>query len=159
IPCLHLVVTDWRTKVTKIFVFQWIKFPSRGIPFWNTIGQMNKVFSLEGETALITGGGSGLGLGMATCFVEAGAKVVLVGRRADVLEASAKKLGPNAFAEAHDITKLDQAGALIERATKRVGPISILVNNAGVHLKKSAVDSTPEEFAAVLQTHVMAAFA
>jgi len=120
---------------------------------------MNKAFSLEGETALITGGGSGLGLGMADCFVQAGARVVLVGRRADVLEASAKKLGPNAFAEAHDITRLDQAGALIERVTKRVGPISILVNNAGVHLKKSAVDSTPEEFAAVLQTHVMAAFA
>jgi len=119
---------------------------------------MNKAFSLEGETALITGGGSGLGLGMATCFVQAGAKVVLVGRRADVVEAAAKKLGAQAFAETHDITQLDQAGALIDRVTKRVGPISILVNNAGVHLKKAAHETTPEEFTAVLQTHVIAAF-
>ena len=104
---------------------------------------MNAPFSLAGETALITGGGSGLGLGMASCFIEAGAKVILVGRRADVVEDSAKKLGPNASFEAHDITKLDQAGALIERVTKRVGPISILVNNAGVHLKKATVDCTP----------------
>jgi len=43
---------------------------------------MKTPFSLKGEIALITGGGSGLGLGIATCFVEAGAQVVLVGRRA-----------------------------------------------------------------------------
>ncbi len=57
---------------------------------------MEKAFSLKGEIALITGGGSGLGLGMAECFVKAGARVVLVGRRTDVLKAAAKKLGKNA---------------------------------------------------------------
>jgi gluconate 5-dehydrogenase len=46
----------------------------------------------------------------------------------------------------------------LKRATDHVGPISILVNNAGVHLKKPAVDTTPTEFGAVLQTHVAAAF-
>ncbi|TAL04971.1 MAG: SDR family oxidoreductase [Verrucomicrobia bacterium] len=120
---------------------------------------MEKPFSLKGETALITGGGSGVGLGMATCFVKAGARVVLVGRRADVLKVAAKKLGRNAFVEPHDITELDGAQDLIQRVTSRVGPISILVNNAGVHLKKLAVDTTPAEFNAVLQTHVVAAFA
>ena len=120
---------------------------------------MEKPFSLKGEIALITGGGSGLGLGMAECFVKAGARVVLVGRRADVLKAAAKKLGKNASAEAHDITQLDAADELIQRVTKRVGPVSILVNNAGNHLKKLAVDTTPLEFSSVLQTHVVAAFA
>jgi NAD(P)-dependent dehydrogenase (short-subunit alcohol dehydrogenase family) len=83
---------------------------------------------------------------------------VLVGRRADVLKAAAKKLGKNASVEAHDITQLDAADELIQRATKRVGPVSILVNNAGNHLKKLAVDTTPLEFSSVLQTHVVAAF-
>jgi NAD(P)-dependent dehydrogenase (short-subunit alcohol dehydrogenase family) len=120
---------------------------------------MEKPFSLKGEIALITGGGSGLGLGIATCFVQAGARVVLVGRRANVLQAAAKQLGRAATVEVHDVTQLEQAEDLIQRVTKRVGPISILVNNAGVHLKKSAVETTPTEFNAVLQTHVVAAFA
>jgi NAD(P)-dependent dehydrogenase (short-subunit alcohol dehydrogenase family) len=120
---------------------------------------MEKPFSLKGEIALITGGGSGLGLGIATCFVKAGARVVLVGRRADVLKAAAKKLGKNALIEAHDVTEMDEAETLIQRVNQRVGPISILVNNAGIHLKKLAVDTTPAEFNSVLQTHVVAAFA
>ncbi len=119
---------------------------------------MANAFSLKGEISLITGGGSGLGFGIAECFVQAGAKVVLVGRRGKVLAAAAKKLGAAATFEAHDILELDQADALVKRVTKRVGDISILVNNAGIHLKKSAVETTPEEFNAVLQTHVLAAF-
>jgi gluconate 5-dehydrogenase len=110
-------------------------------------------FSLEGETALITGGGSGLGLGIAGCFVKAGARVVLVGRREETLSAAVSGLGSNARYIAHDITKLERAEELASEA----GDISILVNNAGVHLKKPAVDTSPEEFQAVMQTHVNAA--
>lgn len=119
---------------------------------------MQHPFSLDGETALITGGGSGLGLGIARSFVEAGAQVVLVGRRRDVLEQAAAGLGSAASWEAHDIDQLDQAEALVLRVTQRVGDISILVNNAGIHLKKPAVETTTGEFHAVLQTHVLAAF-
>jgi gluconate 5-dehydrogenase len=115
-------------------------------------------FSLKGETALITGGGSGLGLGIAESFVRAGARVVLVGRRAEVLKRAVKKLGKTATYEAHDITRLDEAEKLIRAVNRRVGRISVLVNNAGVHLKKSAIETTPEEFTALLQTHVVAAF-
>jgi len=115
-------------------------------------------FSLKGETALITGGGSGLGFGIAECFVASGARVVLVGRRVDVLKKAAKKLGKSASYQAHDITRVDEAEGLFQRVSQEIGPVSILVNNAGVHLKKSAVDTTPAEFSAVLQTHVVAAF-
>lgn len=115
-------------------------------------------FSLHGETALITGGGSGLGLGMARCFVQAGAKVVLVGRRASVLSESAEQLGPNATWVAHDICDTGAADELIVQASERArAPISILINNAGVHLRKPAVETSPEEFETVLQTHVLAA--
>src|SRR5580658_4766113 len=102
-------------------------------------------FSLQGEIALITGGGSGLGFGIAECFVASGARVVLVGRRVEVLKKAAKKLGKSASFEVHDITLVDEAQALIQRVSKKVGPVTILVNNAGVHLKKPAVDTTPAE--------------
>ena len=120
---------------------------------------MKNPFSLAGEVALITGGGSGLGLGIAKSFVEAQAKVILVGRRADVLKNAAQTLGPAAAAEVHDINALDSAGELVQRAASHFGPVSILVNNAGIHLKKPAVEITPAEFNAVFQTHVAAAFA
>jgi gluconate 5-dehydrogenase len=58
---------------------------------------MTDAFSLRGQTALITGGGSGIGLGIARCFVQAGAKVVLSGRRTDVLKRAAKELGDAAI--------------------------------------------------------------
>ena len=119
---------------------------------------MNDAFSLSGETALITGGGSGLGLGMARCFVASGAKVVLVGRREEELRKACEELGSAASYVSQDITQLERAAELIKRAEgASAGSISILVNNAGIHLKKPAVETTPPEFANVLQTHVMAA--
>lgn len=120
----------------------------------------NDPFSLHGETALITGGGSGLGFGIAKAMVAAGAKVVLVGRREAELEQAADSLGSAASHVAHDITRLEEASALVQQAAVVSGqPISILVNNAGIHLKKTAVETTPEEFQAVLNTHVCAAHA
>jgi len=115
-------------------------------------------FSLDGETALITGGGTGLGFGIASCLAKAGARVVLVGRRAEVLEKAAAKIGRAAFCEAHDVTHYKKNAAFVRRVHERVGPISILVNNAGIHLKKSATTTTDEEFDGVLQSHVVAAF-
>ena len=108
--------------------------------------------------ALITGGGSGLGLGMARCFVQSGARVVIVGRREATLAKAVAELGPRASCVAHDVTELDRAGELIKAAEKAVGaPVSILINNAGIHVKKLAVDTTNEELQSVLQTHVLAA--
>lgn len=121
---------------------------------------MSGIFRLDGETVLITGGGTGLGLGMARCFIEAGAKVVLVGRRKAELDSAAADLGKRAFALPHDVTELERAGELIARAGEVAGsPISVLVNNAGNHLKKPAHETTPTEFQHVMQTHVSSAHA
>lgn len=120
---------------------------------------LNSVFDLTGQSALITGGGTGLGFGMAQCFVAAGAKVVLVGRRQEELDKACKALGENAFALKGDVTKLETAPAIIDQAEKAAGPISILVNNAGVHLKKPMAETSDAEFANVIQTHVFGAFA
>jgi gluconate 5-dehydrogenase len=59
----------------------------------------------------------------------------------------------------HDVTQLDAAGALVERVTREVGAPTCLVNNAGIHLKKPAIETTPEEFQKVLTTHVLGAHA
>lgn len=117
------------------------------------------IFNLTGQTALITGGGTGLGFGMAKCLVASGAKVVLVGRRKVELEKACAILGKNAFPLAGDVTKLETIPALVEQAEKLAGPVSILINNAGVHLKKSALETSDAEFATVLQTHVFGSFA
>src|SRR5208283_2913602 len=92
----------------------------------------NPAFNLAGQTALITGGGTGLGLGMARCLVASGAKVVLVGRRKEELEQACAALGKGAFVLVGDVTKLETAPALVDKAEKLAGPISILINNAGV---------------------------
>ncbi len=118
------------------------------------------VFSLSGETALITGGGTGLGLGMAQCLAAAGAKVVLVGRREAELAQAASGIGAAAGYVVHDITRLETAPGLVAAAERTAGgPVSILINSAGIHLKKPAIDTTPEEFQSVLTTHVCAAHA
>ena len=119
----------------------------------------NSAFDLTGQTALITGGGTGLGLGMARCLVAAGAKVVLVGRRQEELNKAIAALGANAFALAGDVTKLETVPKLVDQSEQLAGPLTILVNNAGVHLKKPATETTDAEFGAVLQTHVIGAFA
>mgnify|MGYP001545743092 CR=1 FL=1 len=119
----------------------------------------NAAFDLSGQTALITGGGTGLGLGMARCLAAVGARVVLVGRRQAELAAARATVGENAYALPGDITRLESIPALIDAAEQLAGPLTLLINNAGVHLKKPAVETTDTEFAGVVQTHVFGAFA
>ncbi len=121
--------------------------------------QLQTAFDVTGQTALITGGGTGLGFGMARCLAAAGAKVVLIGRRKDELAKACAEIGANAFPLVGDVTKLETAPALVDKAENLAGAVSILINNAGVHLKKPALETTDAEFAAVLQTHVFGAFA
>ena len=116
-------------------------------------------FSLRDQVALITGGGTGIGLAMARAMHAAGARVVLVGRREAELLAATRELGVGASHVVHDITKLETAPALVERIARDVGPITILVNNAGIHLKKPAVETTSDEFENVLRTHLYGAHA
>ncbi len=118
-----------------------------------------EVFSLRGEHALITGGGTGIGLAIARAMHAAGAHVTLVGRREAELAAAVQGIGDGATYVVHDITQFDAAGALVERITRTHGPVTCLVNNAGIHLKKPAMDTTPEEFQQVLGTHIFGAHA
>ncbi|GMU22876.1 MAG: gluconate 5-dehydrogenase [Phycisphaerae bacterium] len=119
---------------------------------------LQDTFGLKGQTALITGGGSGLGLAMAGCLARAGARVVLVGRRAELLASAQERIGPAALSIPWDITRLDTLPDLVAQAEKRAGPLTILINNAGNYLKKPAMQTTDHDWSAVLQTHLTAAF-
>lgn len=116
-------------------------------------------FSLKGEIALVTGGGTGLGLAMTKCLLAAGARVAIVGRRQTVLDEAVAALGSQVTSIVGDVNDLESAPALIRKVQERVGPPTILVNNAGIQLKKPALVTTDQEFANVMHTHVAASFA
>ncbi len=118
-----------------------------------------KAFSLDGEVALITGGGTGLGLAMAQCLGACGAKVVLVGRCKETLIRSCKTIGPLSDYRVQDITDFDQSESLLDSVYKSHGSLDILINNAGVHLKKTAAETSIQEFREVIDTHVLGAHA
>ena len=86
--------------------------------------------ALAGKVAIVTGGGTGIGRAIAALFVAEGARVVIAGRKADVLEAAARAIG----AQAHvaDVTVEAEAERLIGETVARFGGLDILVNNAGI---------------------------
>lgn len=118
-----------------------------------------EAFSLEGKTALITGGGTGIGLGIAQEFINAKAKVILTGRREDVLKNACIALGDNANYVVADLSILETIPALVTDIESKFGSIDILVNNAGIHLKKWAQETTDEDFLKIIQTNLLSVFA
>ena len=122
-----------------------------------TVPSLN-VFSLEGKIALVTGGGSGIGFYIAQCLAQAGARIVITGRREDVLKEALPKLGAGARYFVNDITDLKSLPALIEEIENQVGAIDILVNNAGINMKKHAVEVSDEDFDRIIQTNLHAVF-
>ena len=92
---------------------------------------MNESLPLAGQHALVTGGGRGIGAAIARCLGEAGARVTLLGRKADELAATAASLKPKAATVVADVTDPAQVERAFADARRETGEISILVNNAG----------------------------
>ena len=102
---------------------------------------------LKGESALITGGGSGLGRAIAQAFAREGAKVAVAGRRLDKLEETVSEIerqGGQAFPIMCDVTSADDAKRGVAETKERFGGLNILVNNAGA-LHVSTIETIPEE--------------
>ncbi|MBJ6145073.1 SDR family NAD(P)-dependent oxidoreductase [Hymenobacter sp. BT559] len=118
-----------------------------------------QVFSLAGQVALITGGGTGIGFEIARCMVAAGATVIITGRREAVLQESVAELGEGAHFVVNDVSDLDGTDALIEQIEAEYGPLDILVNNAGINMKKPALEVTDEDFSRIIHTNLNAVFA
>jgi NAD(P)-dependent dehydrogenase (short-subunit alcohol dehydrogenase family) len=117
------------------------------------------VFSLAGKLALVTGGGTGIGLEIARCMALAGATVVITGRREAVLREAAQELGESVHYMVNDVADLSGVTGLVEEIEATYGPLDILVNNAGINLKKPALEVTDEEFSRILHTNLHAVFA
>ena len=117
------------------------------------------VFRLDGQLALVTGGGTGLGFGICQALTQAGARVVMTGRRQDVLRDACQQLGNAAGYLQHDVTDLSTIPGLVQRIEEEFGPLDILVNNAGNHLKRPAVETSDADLAGILQTHLLGSFA
>jgi gluconate 5-dehydrogenase len=114
-------------------------------------------FDLSAKTALVTGGGSGLGLAMAEGLAAAGAKVVVVGRDKGKLDAAAKTIGA-AAAEVCDLLDRAALKPLFERVERAHGPIEILVNNAGIQHRAPVQDFPAEAWDRMIATHLSAPF-
>lgn len=113
--------------------------------------------SLAGRTALITGGGNGLGRAIAVKYAQAGARVIVVGRNLDKLEETVSLCGPNARAAACDVSDDGAVAAL--RSQLADEDVSILVNNAAIPGPvKPIVDITVEEWDEVFAANVRSIF-
>lgn len=112
------------------------------------------------DNVLITGGGSGVGLEAAKLFLNAGAFVTIMGRNVQKLEAAAKSLNSNQlFIFQGDVKQSKQCDEAVVSATKNARqPVSVLVNNAGVILRKTAEETNDEDWANVIDINVTGLF-
>ena len=116
---------------------------------------------LSGKTALITGGASGIGEGIALALAREGCRVAIAGRRESVLRdvAAAFAGEPKIICHACDVSSRDSVADLFRWANKELGKIDILVNSAGINVKKRGMaDSLPEEWDQLLAVNATGSF-
>jgi len=122
---------------------------------------MASPFSLEGKTAIVTGGGTGIGKSIAIEYARAGADVGIASRKMEHLEPVAKEitaLGRRAFAMAVDVRQEDQVKALVAKAVADWGRLDVMVNNAGASFLSRPEDISPNGWNAVVQINLNGVF-
>jgi glucose 1-dehydrogenase len=117
---------------------------------------------LEGKTVLITGGGQGIGQGIALRLAEEGADIVIdyVGspQSADATVAQIQKVGRRALAVQADISSVDQIHTMMKQAVDSFGRVDVLINNAGVEKHGSIWEATEHDYDLVLTINLKGAF-
>lgn len=114
----------------------------------------NPSVRLDKKIAIITGGGSGIGRGIALAFAREGAKLVIAGRNLKKLDAFATEIGAACLPHHADVSRQDDVQNLVARTLEKFGGIHILVNNAGVLLPGTAESHTEEEWDQTFKTNV-----
>ncbi|HAN27657.1 MAG TPA: short-chain dehydrogenase, partial [Haliea salexigens] len=118
-------------------------------------------FRLDGQVALITGAGRGIGAATALAYADAGADVAISARTLSELESVAEKVrarGRRALVVTCDVTSAEQRAALVEATLAEFGRLDILVNNAGGWGPKPALETTDDDFDACFHFNVTSAF-
>lgn len=118
-------------------------------------------FSLKGKSGIVTGAGSGIGKGIATGLVQAGAELVIAGRNLEKLEAAAEEMrqfgGPVIPAQA-DISKMEDIKGLVDRAVKEFKKIDFLFNNAGIIRRNPSEDFLEKDWDEVIDINLKGPF-
>ena len=113
------------------------------------------MLKIKDMSIIVTGGCSGLGLGMAKKFSKAGAKVTICGRRKEKVREAQDNLGPNVLAIVADVTKENDRKKIIENALEHGGKISSLINNAGNMYRGSIDELEQEKLLDIFNTNVI----
>lgn len=116
---------------------------------------------LKGKVAIVTGGGKGLGRGIALTFAREGANVAIAGRSEDALlktAAEIERLGRKALAIPTDVSKEEQVNNFVNKVKDKFGKIDFLVNNAGILLSKKVTETTLEDWEEVINTNLRGTF-
>jgi NAD(P)-dependent dehydrogenase (short-subunit alcohol dehydrogenase family) len=119
------------------------------------------LFSLEGKTAIVTGGGRGLGRYMAEALSDAGANVVLCSRKLEPLEEVRQEIearGGHALALSCDVTEQEDVEKVVSAAEEAFGGVDVLVNNSGATWGAPPTEMPPEQFDRVLAVNVRGVF-
>lgn len=122
---------------------------------------MNRENMLDGQVALITGSSRGIGLAIARRLGQMGARVSLCARKAADLESAASDLraaGIQVLARQADVTRSDEVASLVSETQRTLGPIDILINNAGIGIFGPFHEQTDLDWNAVLDTNLKSAF-
>lgn len=117
-----------------------------------------KLFDLHGRIALVTGGNGGIGLGMAMGLAEAGAKVAIAGRDEAKAKDALAALGSGAVFVPVDIVDEASCRAMVEQTREKLGRLDILINNAGMSIRKPPQDLTAAEWHTVVDTNLSGTF-
>jgi len=119
------------------------------------------IFDLGGRTALVTGGGQGLGFEIAAALATAGAHAILNGRDAARLEAAAARIaamGGKASVRAFDVAESAASAAAFRRIAQEFGALDILVSNVGIRNRRPIAEIAPEDFRRMLDVNLTAPF-
>ena len=121
----------------------------------------NPLFDVEGKIVLITGSGRGLGLAYAKGYLKAGATVILNSTSAEKLAETVAMLradGYNAYGYSFDVSDENKVIEAIEEIENTIGPIDVLINNAGIHKRNMLINMSPNEWRKVIDVNLTSAF-
>jgi 2-deoxy-D-gluconate 3-dehydrogenase len=123
---------------------------------------MTKMFDLTGKVAIVTGGNGGIGLGMARGLASHGASIVVAGRDAEKTAAAVKELralgAPAASGVTVDVKDEASVNAMVAETIGRHGRLDVLVNNAGINIRKPPHELSLAEWREILETNLTSAF-
>ena len=112
----------------------------------------------KSKVAIITGGGSGIGFAIAEKFVQNNIKTIIIGRDEQKLSNAKNNLGELCNTMQCDLSYLNSIPNLVQKIIEQHGQIDVLVNNAGINMKKEFIEVSDEDFQKILLTNVTAIF-